>query len=166
MAARALTPPRVREFLEHLEKARDRSPHTLSAYARDLEQFVDFLDRRHGGRTWSFAEVDRFAIRGFLGELEQRGLARRSAARNVTINGLLPGPFDTDRLRGTSTRMAETQGRAFDEVHRERMQEVPAKRFGTAEEFGAMTAFLCSQYGGYITGQNIVIDGGSFPGTL
>lgn len=84
MAARALTPPRVREFLEHLEKARDRSPHTLSAYARDLEQFVDFLDRRHGGRTWSFAEVDRFAIRGFLGELEQRGLARRSAARTLS----------------------------------------------------------------------------------
>ncbi|MGI9423953.1 MAG: SDR family oxidoreductase [Hyphomicrobiaceae bacterium] len=93
-------------------------------------------------------------------------LARKSAARNVTINGLLPGPFDTDRLRGTSVKMSEASGRPFDDIHQERMQEVPAKRFGTAEEFGAMAAFLCSQYGGYITGQNIVLDGGSFPGTL
>ena len=93
-------------------------------------------------------------------------LARRSAARNVTINGLLPGPFDTDRLRGTTDKMAEASGRPADEIHRERMQEVPAKRFGTAEEFGAMAAFLCSQHGGYITGQNIVMDGGTFPGTL
>jgi 3-oxoacyl-[acyl-carrier protein] reductase len=93
-------------------------------------------------------------------------LARKSAAKNVTINGLLPGPFDTDRLRGTSTKIAEASGRPFDEVHRERMTVVPAGRFGTAEEFGAMAAFLASQYGGYITGQNIVLDGGSFPGTL
>lgn len=93
-------------------------------------------------------------------------LARRSAAKNVTINGLLPGPFDTDRLRGTSTKISESTGRSFDDVHQERMQDVPAKRFGTAEEFGAMAAFLCSQYGGYMTGQNIVMDGGSFPGTL
>jgi 3-oxoacyl-[acyl-carrier protein] reductase len=93
-------------------------------------------------------------------------LARKSAAKNVTINALLPGPFDTDRLRATSTKIAESSGRSFDEVHRERMTGVPAGRFGTAEEFGAMAAFLASQYGGYITGQNIVLDGGSFPGTL
>jgi integrase/recombinase XerC len=84
VAADVLTPPRVREFLEHLEKARDRSPHTLSAYRRDLEQFVAYLDRRHDGRTWTFAGVDRFAVRGFLAELEQRGLARRSAARTLS----------------------------------------------------------------------------------
>lgn len=93
-------------------------------------------------------------------------LARKSVARNVTINGLLPGPFDTDRLRGTSTKMSQDSGRSFDEVHKERMQHVPAKRFGTAEEFGAMAAFLASQHGGYITGQNLVLDGGSYPGTL
>ncbi len=93
-------------------------------------------------------------------------LARKSAAHNVTINGLLPGPFETDRLRGTSAKMSDASGRPFDEIHAERMQEVPARRFGTTDEFGAMAAFLCSQYGGFITGQNIVIDGGSYPGTL
>ena len=108
-------------------------------------------------------ELSNGARAGLTGAIA--ALARKSAARNVTINGLLPGPFDTDRLRGTSTKLAEASGRAFDEVHSERMQDVPAKRFGTAEEFGAMAAFLCSVHGGYITGQNIVMDGGSYPGT-
>lgn len=93
-------------------------------------------------------------------------LARKSAADNVTINGMLPGPFDTDRLRGTSHKLAEAKGISFDEAHAERMKEVPAGRFGTADEFGAMCAFLCSQHGGYITGQNIVLDGGSYQGML
>ena len=93
-------------------------------------------------------------------------LARKSAAQNVTINALLPGPFETDRLRGTSQKISQASGRTFDEVHRQRMQQVPAQRFGTTDEFGAMAAFLASQYAGYITGQNIVLDGGSYSGTL
>ncbi|MGF1650686.1 MAG: SDR family oxidoreductase [Hyphomicrobiaceae bacterium] len=93
-------------------------------------------------------------------------LARKASAQNVTINGMLPGPFDTDRLRGTSYKLAEQLGVSFDEAHRSRMEEVPAKRFGTTEEFGALCAFLCSRHAGYITGQNIVLDGGSYPGTL
>lgn len=93
-------------------------------------------------------------------------LARKASARGVTINNLLPGPFETDRLRGTSTKMAEASGRSFDEIHRERMGQVPARRFGTTEEFGATAAFLCSGHAGFITGQNVVIDGGSYPGTL
>ncbi len=84
MARDALTPPLVRDYLEHQAKALDRSPHTLTAYRRDLEAFTDFLDRRHGGRTWEFATVDRLAVRSFLGELERRGLARRSAARTLS----------------------------------------------------------------------------------
>ena len=84
MARDVLTPPLVREYLTHQEKALDRSPHTLSAYARDLDAFCDFLDRRHGGRTWDFATVDRLALRAFLGELERRGLAKRSAARTLS----------------------------------------------------------------------------------
>lgn len=93
-------------------------------------------------------------------------LARKASARNVTINNLLPGPFETDRLRGTTEKMAQSTGRSFDEIHRERMRAVPAQRFGTTEEFGATAAFLCSAHGGFITGQNVVIDGGSYPGTL
>jgi len=93
-------------------------------------------------------------------------LARKASASNVTINNILPGPFETDRLRGTTTKMAEASGRAFDDVHKERMRGVPAGRFGTTSEFGAMAAFLCSGHAGFVTGQNIVIDGGSYPGTL
>ncbi len=84
MAGDALTPPLVRDFLTHLDKARDQSPHTIAAYRRDLEAFTAFLDRRHGGRSWQFADVDRLALRAFLGELERRGLARRSAARTLS----------------------------------------------------------------------------------
>lgn len=80
-----MTPPRalVAGFLEHLT-ARDQSPHTVSAYRRDLDAFCDYLDRRHEGSTWSFTGVDRLALRGFLGELERRGLSRRSAARALS----------------------------------------------------------------------------------
>lgn len=84
MVGDTLTPPLVRDFLAHQAKARDRSPHTIKAYRRDLEEFTAFLDRRHGGRTWEFAGVDRLALRGFLAELERRGLARRSAARTLS----------------------------------------------------------------------------------
>jgi integrase/recombinase XerC len=80
------TPPRtlVAGFLEHLVKARDQSPNTVSAYRRDLDAFCDFLDRRNEGATWSFEGVDRLALRGFLGELERRGLSKRSAARALS----------------------------------------------------------------------------------
>ncbi len=92
-------------------------------------------------------------------------LARKSSAQNVTINGLLPGPFETDRLRGTTTKMAAAKGLTFEAVHEMRKKDIPAGRFGTTQEFGATAAFLCSVHAGYITGQNIVIDGGSYPGT-
>jgi len=78
--ARAL----VREFLAHAAKVRDQSPNTVKAYGRDLETFCQYLDRRHRGTNWTFAGVDRLALRGFLGELDQRGLARRSAARALS----------------------------------------------------------------------------------
>ena len=93
-------------------------------------------------------------------------LARKTVRRNVTINALLPGPFETDRLRSNSQKLAEARGQSFEAVHEARKGENPAHRFGTPEEFGATAAFLCSAHAGYITGQNIVIDGGSFPGTL
>jgi 3-oxoacyl-[acyl-carrier protein] reductase len=93
-------------------------------------------------------------------------LARKGAAKNVTINGVLPGPFDTDRLRNTTKQMAEKMGKPLAEVEKARQSAVPAGRFGTTEEFGAIVAFLCSAHAGYITGQNILPDGGGYPGPL
>lgn len=93
-------------------------------------------------------------------------LSRKVAHRNVTINGLLPGKHDTDRLRGGLKINAEKQGRDLADFTQEAMNTVPAKRFGTAEEFGAACAFLCSANAGFITGQNIVLDGGEINTTL
>jgi len=95
------------------------------------------------------------------------GLARSNiAARGVTINGLLPGLFDTDRLRSTSVSMAKSQGKSEQEVADARRRTIPAQRFGSAEEFGAVCAFLCSVHAGYLTGQNVLLDGGAYPGTF
>ena len=91
-------------------------------------------------------------------------LARKAARHNVTINGILPGPFDTDRLRNTSRTMAEKSGRQLADIEKERKASIPSGRFGTTEEFGATVAFLCSAHAGFITGQNVLIDGGGFPG--
>jgi 3-oxoacyl-[acyl-carrier protein] reductase len=91
------------------------------------------------------------------------GVARTVADKNVTINFLLPGPFDTDRLRSNIEMNAKKAGKSFDDAAAARKQTVPAKRFGTAEEFGAACAFLCSAQAGYITGQNLLLDGGTIP---
>jgi 3-oxoacyl-[acyl-carrier protein] reductase len=93
-------------------------------------------------------------------------IARKSARHNVTINNILPGPFDTDRLRGTSKKMAEMRGVSFEQVSDERKKAIPAGRFGNTVEFGAATAFLCSQHAGFITGQNLLLDGGIYPGSM
>ena len=93
-------------------------------------------------------------------------LARKVADRNVAINALLPGPYATDRLVNTSIAIAEKTGKSFEEVHAARADELPTKRFGTTEEFGAACAFLCSAHAGNIIGQNIVMDGGSHVSTL
>src|SRR5262249_17237509 len=93
-------------------------------------------------------------------------LARKAICSNVTINGILPGPFDTDRLRGTTQKMAEARKGPYSVVDAERKAAVPAGRFGSAEEFGSVVAFLCSAHAGYISGQNLLIDGGGYPGSL
>jgi 3-oxoacyl-[acyl-carrier protein] reductase len=94
------------------------------------------------------------------------GIARQTVAHNVTINGLLPGPFDTDRLRGNLKFNAQKLGKSEADLEKARKDANPAKRFGTIEEFGAACAFLCSAHAGFITGQNLLLDGGAFPGTL
>ncbi|HJQ59966.1 MAG TPA: SDR family oxidoreductase [Vineibacter sp.] len=93
------------------------------------------------------------------------GVARKTVKRGVTINGLLPGPFDTDRLRGTMATQARAANRSLEEQMQIGAAANPAGRFGTPDEFGAACAFLCSVHAGYITGQNILMDGGQYPGT-
>src|SRR6516164_4517796 len=94
------------------------------------------------------------------------GVARSVAAANVTINFLLPGTFATDRLRSNFEANAKKRGISVEQAKAERIGTVPARRIGTPDEFGEACAFLCSTHAGYITGQNILLDGGAFPGVM
>ena len=111
--------------------------------------------------TLGLSNGARSGLTGFIA-----GIARTHADRNVTINNLLPGAFDTDRLRATIASDAQKRGRSLDESTVARRDGIPAKRFGLPPEFGATCAFLCSTHAGYITGQNVLIDGGAYPGTF
>jgi len=113
---------------------------------------IDVLALSNGARS---------GLTGFVA-----GVARKVARHNVTINNLLPGYFDTDRFRGTMTARANAAGKPFDAVVAAARDAVPAGRIGTAAEFGATCAFLCSVHAGYIVGQNVLIDGGAYPGTF
>src|SRR5258708_643272 len=94
------------------------------------------------------------------------GIARQVADRNVTINNLLPGAFETDRLKTVLGGAAKRRGITYDQAKTDRIAAIPAKRFGELSEFGATCAFLCSVQAGFITGQNLLIDGGGVPGAL
>ena len=113
---------------------------------------IDILGLSNGARS---------GLTGFVA-----GLARRTVAHNVTINNLLPGQFDTDRLRGNFAYVAQQQGVDAGQIAERKRTHIPAGRFGNADEFGAACAFLCSAQAGYITGQNLLIDGGAYPGTF
>jgi 3-oxoacyl-[acyl-carrier protein] reductase len=114
---------------------------------------IDVLGLSNGARS---------GLTGFVAGLARSGIA----ARNVTINNLLPGAFDTDRLLKTMEAGAQKAGITIEQAKERRAQVIPARRLGTPEEFGAACAFLCSQQAGYITGQNWLLDGGAFPGTF
>jgi 3-oxoacyl-[acyl-carrier protein] reductase len=94
------------------------------------------------------------------------GLARQTVRHNVTINGLLPGPFDTDRLRANLEFNAKKMGKTAAELAKVRADANPAGRFGSIEEFGDACAYLCSAQAGFISGQNFLLDGGAYPGTF
>jgi 3-oxoacyl-[acyl-carrier protein] reductase len=94
------------------------------------------------------------------------GLARKTVSQNVTINNLLPGQFDTDRLKKTLGAAASVAGKSTDEMFDTRRKQIPAQRFGNTAEFGAVCAFLCSVHASYMTGQNVLLDGGNYPGTF
>ena len=114
---------------------------------------IDVLGLSNGARS---------GLTGFVA-----GVARtKLAERGVTVNGLLPGWFDTDRVRTTAAAAGKRAGITAEAFIEARKQVVPARRLGTIEEFGAACAFLCSVHAGYITGQNLLMDGGSYPGTF
>lgn len=105
----------------------------------------------------------RTGLTGFVAGLSRQ---QQIAGRNVTINNLLPGSFDTDRLRKASGAAAQAAGHDVEQALAAKALTIPAGRFGTPEEFGATCAFLCSVHGSYITGQNVLMDGGAFGGTM
>ena len=113
---------------------------------------IDILGLSNGARS---------GLTGFVA-----GLARKTVAHNVTINNLLPGPFETDRLRDTARQWSKQTGKTEEAVLDERRAANPAKRFGTPAEFGDACAYLCSAQAGFITGQNLLLDGGNYPGTF
>ena len=115
---------------------------------------IDILGLSNGARS---------GLTGFVA-----GVARNPtlAAHGVTLNNLLPGKFDTDRIKTTIAGAAQKQGKTVDEVRAAQIAQIPAKRFGTPQEFGQICAFLCSVQAGYITGQNVLADGGAFGGAF
>jgi len=114
---------------------------------------IDILGLSNGARS---------GLTGFVAGVSRSKLA----ASGVTINNLLPGAFDTDRLKTTMKGAAEKSGQSMEAVMDARRKTIPAQRFGTPAEFGAICAFLCSLHAGYITGQNILADGGAYSGTF
>jgi 3-oxoacyl-[acyl-carrier protein] reductase len=114
---------------------------------------IDVLGLSNGARS---------GLTGFVA-----GVARTTklASSNVTINNLLPGTYDTDRIKTTLQGVAQKSGQSLEAVRETRRKNIPAQRFGNPAEFGAACAFLCSQQASYITGQNILTDGGAYPGT-
>jgi len=114
---------------------------------------IDILGLSNGARS---------GLTGFVA-----GVARTTklASNNVTINNLLPGAFDTDRLKGTMKGASEKTGQSIEAIADARKKTIPAQRFGNPQEFGDTCAFLCSAQASYITGQNVLTDGGAYPGT-
>jgi 3-oxoacyl-[acyl-carrier protein] reductase len=113
---------------------------------------IDILGLSNGARA---------GLTGFVA-----GIARKTVIHNVTINNILPGPFDTDRLRSNLAVTARAGNRTVEEEAARRRSANPAGRFGEPAEFGDLCAYICSAQAGYITGQNFLIDGGAYPGTF
>lgn len=140
-----------------------------------IRAFVDGMAERGFGRivnitsalvkmpaeVISLSVAARLGLTGFV-----RGIAGSYVARGVTINNMLPEEFDTERLKKNIAFIAEKSGNTVEEQMRIHHERSPAKRFGRPEEFGATCAFVCSSFAGYMTGQNILLDGGRYPGVF
>jgi len=103
----------------------------------------------------------RAGLTGFIA-----GLSRQTLKHDMTINNILPGAFATDTMKSHMTAMAKQSGKTVDDVARQRLSSIPAGRFGDPLEFGQLCAYICSARASYITGQNFLINGGSYPGML
>ena len=113
---------------------------------------IDILGLSNGARS---------GLTGFVA-----GLARKTVRQNVTINAILPGPFDTDRTQGLARVQAKAAGVEPEDILARNRALNPSGRYGDPAEFGQACAFLCGARSGFITGQNLLMDGGAFPGTL
>ena len=113
---------------------------------------IDILGLSNGARS---------GLTGFVAGVARSGIA----AQGVTINNLLPGKFDTDRIAATLQGASAKTGKPVEELRRQQQAQIPAGRYGNPQEFGAICAFLCSQQAAYMTGQNVLADGGAYPGT-
>ncbi|MGB0690257.1 MAG: SDR family oxidoreductase [Candidatus Puniceispirillum sp.] len=118
-----------------------------------------------GNRPQARTHAARIVLARQRGHLAS-GLSRQVAEHNVTINGLLPGQFNTDRIESLIANSAKNEGRSQEEMRNILEQATPAKRLGEIEEFGFACAWMCSAYSGFLTGQNILMDGGKFNSTL
>ncbi|MBM22024.1 MAG: 3-oxoacyl-ACP reductase [Stappia sp.] len=165
-------PPR-RDFLElDREKMIEGVIQNMISPIEMIQQVAEGMAERGFGRIVNITSISvRMPLEGLdLSSGARAGLtaflasiARRYASRNVTINNLLPGKMDTDRLRGGLERAAGQAGVSLAEAAATQEAEIPAGRFGTAEEFGKVCAFACSTHAGYLTGQNLLLDGGLYP---
>jgi len=113
---------------------------------------VDGLGLSNGARS---------GLTGFVA-----GLARSTVAKGVTMNNLLPGTFDTSRLAGNFAAQAQREGLTPEQIRQRRIEKHPARRLGQPQELGNTCAYLCSVHAGYINGQNVLLDGGSYPGVF
>ena len=137
-----------------------------------IQKVIDAMAKREFGRIVNITSISvkmpvpgldlssaaRAGLTAFLA-----GVARTVADKNVTINNLLPGSFITQRLRNGFAAASKKTGKPETALATQAMAEIPAKRFGTPAEFGQVCAFLCSVHASYMTGQNILLDGGAYP---
>ena len=140
----------IRQVIDHM--IGQKFGRIINITSSSVKAPVDILGLSNGARS---------GLTGFIG-----GLARQTVQHNVTINNLLPSLFETDRLTKLFEYRAQATGVSEEEARTQMTQAHPARRFGDPAEFGATCAFVCSQQAGFINAQNILLDGGSFPGTL
>ncbi len=140
----------IKATVDHMEK--EKFGRIVNITSHMVKEPTGMLGLSNGARA---------GLTGFVG-----GLSREIAAHGITVNNMLPGQFDTDRLKSNHEKFAAHTGTDAMDFRKRMVGKIPARRFGDAAEFGATCAFLCSQHAGFITGQNLLLDGGQYPGLM